>query len=124
MSSDWKLLGFIPSTDIQKSKVFYLETLGLSLLREDDFALELRSGESQIRINKVDHTPQNAYTVLGWSVSDIDSTTYQLSKQGVKFERYEGLNQNEMGICRFPNGSRVAWFKDPDSNTLSITQFS
>jgi hypothetical protein len=41
----------------------------------------------------------------------------------VRFERFEGFPQDDLGVCTFPDGARVAWFKDPDGNTLSLTQF-
>jgi predicted enzyme related to lactoylglutathione lyase len=63
------------------------------------------------------------YTVLGWQVRDIAQTATKLREAGVNFERYDGMKQDEAGIWLSPSGARVAWFKDPDGNTLSITQF-
>ncbi len=64
------------------------------------------------------------YTVLGWSVADIDSTIDQLVSRGVHFTRYEGIDQDERGVWTAPGGAKIAWFLDPDDNTLSLTEFS
>jgi hypothetical protein len=76
-----------------------------------------------LRIQKVDRKPRIGYTVLGWEVTDIQKTVRQLSKAGVKFMRYDGLDQDADGIWQAPSGAQVAWFQDPDDNTLSLTEF-
>ena len=76
-----------------------------------------------LRIQKVERVARASYTVLGWAVGDIRSTVAALSKAGVAFRRYEGLDQDEIGVWHSPNGALVAWFEDPDGNTLSLTQF-
>jgi len=68
------------------------------------------------------HTPPN-YTVLGWDVADIGAEMKELTERGVKFERYEGLEQDGSGVWTSPSGAKIAWFKDPDGNVLSLTQF-
>jgi catechol 2,3-dioxygenase-like lactoylglutathione lyase family enzyme len=64
------------------------------------------------------------YAVLGWVVPDIDEAVRGLQAAGVRFQRYDGMPQDDRGVWQAPNGARVAWFKDPDGNTLSITQHS
>lgn len=64
-----------------------------------------------------------AYTVLGWKVTDMRSTVTDLANRGISFERYEGLPQDEFGVWTTPDGQLVSWVKDPDGNTLSLTQF-
>jgi catechol 2,3-dioxygenase-like lactoylglutathione lyase family enzyme len=61
------------------------------------------------------------YTVLGWQVPDIVDAVKRLRKAGVRFERYDGMGQDKLGVWQSPSGARIAWFKDPDGNTLSIT---
>ena len=61
--------------------------------------------------------------MLGWTVGDIAGTVRELAGRGVDFERFDGVEQDELGIWSAPGGSFVAWFKDPDGNTLSLTQF-
>jgi hypothetical protein len=77
-----------------------------------------------LRIQKVERKPKLEYTVLGWIVADIREEVQRLSKAGVCFARYEGMNQDESGVWRSPTGARVAWFTDPDGNTLSLTQLA
>ena len=66
-------------------------------------------------------TPQ-PFTVLGWQVADLDSAIRGLTRAGVAFERFDGLEQDELGAWAAPGGTRIAWFKDPDGNLLSISQ--
>jgi hypothetical protein len=61
-------------------------------------------------------------TVLGWTVHDIDQAMRDLASRGVVPQRYEGLQQDELGVWQSPTSAQVAWFTDPDGNTLSITQ--
>jgi len=79
---------------------------------------------TMLRVQKVREVVPAGYTILGWDVDDVGATVGKLSKEGVGFERYDGLPQDEKGIWTTPDGSRVAWFKDPDGNTLSLTQFA
>lgn len=123
MISESSLVGFIPSMDLIKAKSFYTQILGLLLDHEDDYALEFNVRGCRIRINKVNEKFPVPYTVLGWSVMDIGTTVSELIQKGIQFEKFDGLNQRENGICTFPDGSQVAWFKDPDDNILSITQY-
>ena len=62
------------------------------------------------------------YTVLGWAVEDIESVARELVSRGVEFETYDRMKQNELGIWNSPGGAKVAWFRDPDNNTLSLTE--
>jgi hypothetical protein len=63
-----------------------------------------------------------AFTILGWTVADIDAAMSALKNKGVTFERYEGMGQDARGVWNAPSGAKVAWFKDPDGNVLSVTQ--
>jgi hypothetical protein len=90
---------------------------------EDPFALVFHSGQLELRIQKVDTKPMIGYTVLGWAVPDIHKSVRQLTKAGVKFMRYDGLGQDADGVWRAPSGAKVAWFRDPDDNTLSLTEY-
>ncbi len=117
-----KIIGFIPSTNLDVSASFYTNKLGLELVGSDDYALEYLVNNAILRITKVVDLINANYTVLGWEVKDIMSAVEELRDNGVDFVFYEGMSQNENGICSFPNGGKVAWFKDPDDNTLSIRQ--
>ena len=90
---------------------------------EDPFALVFKVGTLQLRIQKVESKPEIGYTVLGWAVADIRKTVRRLSKAGVEFMHYDGLGQDVDGVWRAPSGAQVAWFQDPDDNTLSLTEY-
>jgi hypothetical protein len=65
------------------------------------------------------HPGAQPFTVAGWGVPDVAVTVEALTGLGVGFNRYEGLEQDDLGIWTAPGGDRVAWFADPDGNTLS-----
>ena len=115
------IVAFIPTTDSQRARSFYEDTLGLRFVSDDPFALVLNGNGTSIRITKLKEFTPARYTVLGWELSRIDEVVDDLSKKGVEFERYEWIQQDERGIWTAPGGARIAWFKDPDGNVLSIS---
>jgi catechol 2,3-dioxygenase-like lactoylglutathione lyase family enzyme len=114
---------FAATTDSKRSRKFYEETLGLEFVADEPYALVFRIGEIPLRIQKVDQKPRVNYTVLGWMVTDIRKTVQQLSKAGVKFLHFKGMNQDADAIWQSPGGAKVAWFQDPDNNILSLTEY-
>jgi catechol 2,3-dioxygenase-like lactoylglutathione lyase family enzyme len=118
-----KLICFAATTKPAEAKAFYRDTLGLSLVDDGPFALVFDANGTMLRVQKVRELSPAAYTTLGWEVGDILSTIKRLCKKGVRFERYVGMPQDEFGIWTTPDGSKVAWFKDPDGNILSLTEF-
>jgi catechol 2,3-dioxygenase-like lactoylglutathione lyase family enzyme len=114
---------FAATTNSKRSRRFYEEALGLEFVADDPYALVFRTGQLQLRIQKVKRKPKISYTVLGWVVTDIQKSVQQLSKVGVEFMRYAGLKQDADGVWQAPSGARVAWFQDPDDNTLSLTEY-
>jgi len=123
MLDQYEVIAFVATKQPNRAKTFYQEILGLRLLADAPFALVFGVGKTTLRISKVrDFTPA-PYTVLGWKVTDIRSTMADLTKRGIAFERYEGMPQDEFCIWTTPDGHSVSWFKDPDGNTLSLTQF-
>jgi predicted enzyme related to lactoylglutathione lyase len=122
MLSTSKLVGFVATTRPSEAKQFYGTALGLPLVEEGPYALVFAASEATLRVQKVEAVAKAPYTALGWVVSDIVATARWLTKRGVELVRYEGLPQDELGIWRTPDGSGVAWFCDPDGNTLSITE--
>lgn len=76
-----------------------------------------------LRVTAVSEVSRASYTVLGWRVTDIEATVQDLTAKGVAFKTYDGMDQDETGIWTTPGGDKVAWFADPDGNTLSLTQF-
>lgn len=118
-----ELVAFVATQDPARAKQFYRDTLGLPLVSEDDFALVFDANGTMLRVTRVQEFAAAKYTVLGWQIRDIVQTAKNLQRAHVTLERYPGMQQDELGIWNSPSGAHVAWFKDPDGNTLSITQF-
>jgi catechol 2,3-dioxygenase-like lactoylglutathione lyase family enzyme len=114
---------FLATANANKSRPFYESVLGLNFVADEPPALVFQVGDSMLRIQKVERVQAAQYTALGWAVSDIRKTVQHLQKAGIVFERYEGMNQDADAIWHAPSGAYVAWFKDPDGHTLSLTQF-
>jgi len=105
--------------DIEKAREFYGDTLGLETSEEHGMlTLHLPGDRPTLVYPKPDHTPAN-YTILNFSVDDIDGTVDELAARGVRFERYDGFEQDEKGIAR-GNGPEIASFTDPAGNILSV----
>ena len=117
-----KLTAFAATAHPARAKAFYQKTLGLRLLSDDQFALAFDSNGVQLRIQKVEKVTPPPFTALGWEVLSIRRAMTALSKAGVTFERYAFLEQDEAGVWTAPSRTRVAWFKDPDGNLLSLSQ--
>lgn len=116
------LVAFAATCDPARAKSFYRDTLGLTLTGEDGFALVFDVHGTMLRVTTVREVVPAAYTVLGWNVADIIQTATRLVEAGVTMERFQGLSQDDLGIWTAPGGAKVAWFKDPDGNILSISQ--
>ncbi|MFN2636519.1 MAG: VOC family protein [Gemmatimonadaceae bacterium] len=119
------LVAFIPSKAPTKSRSFFENVLGLEFVSEDPFAMVLDANGTMIRVANVSNVKDfkpAPFTILGWDVENIDRTVRQMEKKGVQFERYTGLDQDSLGIWSAPGGAKVAWFKDPDGNLLSVSQ--
>lgn len=119
-----KLIAFVPTLDLAKARAFYEGILRLRLVSEDGFASVFDANGTMLRVTKVERLTPQLFTVLGWEVSDIDDSVSRLSQQGVSFEHYGMPGQDNRGIWTSPSGARIAWFKDPDGNVLSLTQFA
>jgi len=122
MLSAGKLIGFVPTKDSARSREFYEGKLGFKFVSDDQFALVMQAGESMIRIVKGAKFTPAQYTVMGWEVTDIEAMVKWLNGRGVAFEKYPFVQDQEQGIWTKPNGDKVAWFKDPDGNVLSLSQ--
>jgi len=121
--SDHDMVAFVATRDPVRAKEFYRDTLGLRLVSEElPFALVFDLHGVMLRVTVVKDLKPAGYTILGWQVSDIVTGAKALQKAGVRFERYPGMEQDEVGVWTSPSGAKVAWFKDPDGNTLSISE--
>ena len=117
------LVAFVGAADLDRARAFYEGVLGLPVTERTDFACVFDSGGTMLRVTAVPAVAQPGYTVLGWRVPDITAVVRELTGRGVTVLRFDGMAQDENGIWTTPGGDRVAWFADPDGNTLSLTQF-
>jgi len=115
-------VSFIATTNSTDSRYFYETVLSLNCVSDDPFALVFDLGNSSLRIQKVESIPEIDYTVLGWEVDNIRKYVDELSSKGIQFEKFSALPQDDLGIWSAPGGAQIAWFKDPDGNTLSLTE--
>jgi len=122
MLGDKKLKAFIATVKADEAKAFYKNILGLKLLSEDNFALEFEANDTILRVAIVQKFNPQPFTVLGWNIHDIAATIKSLNDKNIFCEQYDFLDQDESGVWTSPNGSKVAWFKDPGGNVLSLTE--
>ena len=116
------LIAFIPTKDAIRARVFYEEQLGLRFVSDDSFALVMDANGTMIRITRVGEFTPFPFTILGWLVEDIHRAVAEMTNKGLQFTRYGFLEQSEDGVWTAPDGAKVAWFLDPDGNTLSLSQ--
>jgi catechol 2,3-dioxygenase-like lactoylglutathione lyase family enzyme len=121
-SSD--LIAFVPVSDLGRARSFYSDTLGLRVVEESPYALSVDVNGRMLRLTMVPELRPQPFTIAGWHVHDITASIEALGRAGVRFTRYDGMEQDELGIWTTPGGDQVAWFADPDGNTLSLTQFA
>ncbi len=120
-----RLIGFVATRDAARARNFYEHVLKLSFVADDQFALVFRCGVpngATIRVVRVESYTPAPFTILGWESVRIEEDVRELRDRGVVFERFGFFEQDELGIWTAPNGAKVAWFKDPDGNTLSLSQ--
>jgi catechol 2,3-dioxygenase-like lactoylglutathione lyase family enzyme len=117
-------IGFIPTANPAAAREFYEKTLGLTFESDDQFAMVFRvgPGRTMLRIARTPSFTPAQYTIFGWEVDDIHTAVRDLTARGVEFQRFSFLEQDPQGIWSAPGGASVAWFKDPDGNTLSLSQ--
>jgi predicted enzyme related to lactoylglutathione lyase len=121
MFADTRAFSGFAVDDLDRARQFYGETLGLNTSEANGLmSLHLAGGRDTVVYPKPDHTPAN-YTILNFQVDDIDQAVAELAARGVRFERYDGFEQDENGIFR-GGGPYIAWFKDPAGNILSVLQ--
>jgi catechol 2,3-dioxygenase-like lactoylglutathione lyase family enzyme len=116
-----RLEAFVGTTDPAKSREFYQDVLGLTLVSDEPFAMIFDANGTTLRISKVEEVEAAPYTVLGWTARDIRGIVREMQAKGIRFERYPYFEQDELGVWEAPSGAKVAWFKDPDGNLLSVS---
>jgi catechol 2,3-dioxygenase-like lactoylglutathione lyase family enzyme len=108
--------------DLEEARAFYEGTLGLRVSLEHDLlTLHLAGDRDTLVYPKPDHTPAT-YTILNFPVDDVEAAVDELQKRGVRFEQYEGIEQDERGVSLDPNSPRIAWFTDPAGNIMSVLE--
>jgi catechol 2,3-dioxygenase-like lactoylglutathione lyase family enzyme len=122
MLASSKIIGFVPTKDSVKARGFYEGILQFEFVSDDMFALVMKAGETMLRIGKAQDFTPAPYTVLGWEVSNIEEIVRWLQKRGVALEKFPFVQDKELGIWTTPDGDKVAWFRDPDGNVLSVSQ--
>lgn len=119
------IVAFVPTRNKDKARPFYENTLGLRFMSDDQFALVFDAHGRMVRVVDVSSVAgfePAPFTILGWAVGDIRKILRGLQAKGVNFERYPGMEQDKLGVWNSPSGAKVAWFKDPDGNVLSVTE--
>ena len=116
------IIAFVPTTDAERARKFYEGVLGLRFIKDDGFALVMDANGIMVRVAKAPNFKPAQFTILGWKVAGIEKVVAGLQKRGVQFERFGFFEQDDLGIWTAPTGDKVAWFKDPDGNILSVSE--
>jgi catechol 2,3-dioxygenase-like lactoylglutathione lyase family enzyme len=116
------MVGFVATTDYDGARAFYESKLGFQFVSLDQWALVMNTGKNMIRIVKIKGFTSAQYTVLGWEVENIEAIVAWLRERGVALEQYPFIQDRELLIWTAPTGDKIAWFKDPDGNVLSVSQ--
>jgi catechol 2,3-dioxygenase-like lactoylglutathione lyase family enzyme len=122
MLANSPLIAFVPTRDTARARRFYEDILGLRFLSDDSFAIVMDANGTMVRVARVEDFTPFPFTILGWQVEDIHQTVAEMTGKGLKFTRYPYFEQSADGVWTAPGGTQVAWFTDPDGNTLSISQ--
>ncbi len=122
MLRDAATIGFIPTANAEVARSFFEETLGLEFVADTPVALVFGVGGGVLRVVRLDEFTPVSYTIFGWEVEDISAKARELARRGVEIARYDFMAQDADGVWTAPGGDRVLWFRDPDGNTLSLSE--
>jgi predicted enzyme related to lactoylglutathione lyase len=122
MLASTPIMAFLATSHAAEATAFYRDKLGLKLVSEEQWAIVFEANGTMLRIQRAKDWKPPQHTAFGWRVTDIEATVAQLADRGVAIEKFEFAGPT--GIWTTPDGTRVAWFKDPDGNILSLTQFA
>lgn len=117
------VIAFVATSDPDRTLRFYRDVLGLRFIADEPHALVFDAGGTMLRIQKAGGVVVPPYTTLGWRVDDVPATLAALAERGVAAVRYDFLPQDAQGVWTTPDGAKIAWFRDPDGHTLSLTSF-
>ena len=121
MLRDTNAVATLAVKNLGEAAKFYEETLGLTRAgAEDDEVVVFESGDTRINVYRSSYAGTNKATALTWPVDDVDDVVRTLKAKGVKFEHYDLPDTKRQGDVHVSGDIRVAWFKDPDGNILSV----
>ena len=111
----------LPVKDLKSAKKFYEQTLGLKKIGEmGEEAVTFKSGEGTLVVYRSEFAGTNKGTAALWEVDDVDGTVKDLKAKGVAFEHYNLPGLTRKGDIHVAGPMKVAWFKDPGGNILSV----
>jgi catechol 2,3-dioxygenase-like lactoylglutathione lyase family enzyme len=116
------LIAFVATADLERSHAFYGGVLALRRVESSGFANVYDAHGTMLRVTLVERVVAAPYTSLGWAVADVHAAIAALVEAGVAFQRFPSLDQDDAGVWTAPGGGRIAWFRDPDGNTLSLAE--
>ena len=123
MLADVDVISLLPTAKPDEARAFYEQVLGLRFLADDGFALVFEINGRLLRLTKIPGFTPQPFSVIAWHVTSAEETVRTLLDRGVTMERYDMFEQDELGIWTVPGDSaRIAWFKDPDGNVLSVVE--
>ncbi|MEV5836104.1 VOC family protein [Nocardia sp. NPDC052112] len=122
--ADAEVVAFARPLDLDRSRRCYADVLDPEFVGMTPFACVALGPGITMRITRVNELVPQQFTILGWVVADSVATIDELTARGVKFHRYDGMDQDDHGIRTTPGGDKIAWFPDPDGNVLSLTEFA
>jgi catechol 2,3-dioxygenase-like lactoylglutathione lyase family enzyme len=124
MLGKYDLMAFVSTTEPDKARAFYEGKLGLAVTHQDNFGITYDAHGIRLRMSIVRELKPAPYSILSWVVPDIHAVIGELAAKGVLFEIFGGFEQDAAGVWTAPDGTQVAWFKDPGGNMLSLTEWA
>jgi catechol 2,3-dioxygenase-like lactoylglutathione lyase family enzyme len=123
MLGKYDLMAFVATAEPDKARAFYEGKLGLAVTHQDNYAVTYDANGIRLRMSFVKELKPAPYSILSWVVPDIHAVIGELAAKGVVFEIFGGFEQDAAGVWTAPDGTQVAWFKDPGGNMLSLTEW-
>jgi hypothetical protein len=123
MLGEYDLMAFVSTADMAIGRAFYEGVLGLTVRHADNYGVVFDANGVRLRMSLVRDVVVAPYSVMSWVVPDIHTMIRELVSRGVVFEKYDGFGQDALGVWTAPDGTQVAWFKDPAGHLLSLTHF-
>jgi catechol 2,3-dioxygenase-like lactoylglutathione lyase family enzyme len=122
MLSDSNAVAMVAVKDLGAARKFYENTLGLKAVgTEGEEVVTYRSGATVLNVYRSDFAGTNKATSVVWDMGkDLESAAKSLKDKGVAFEHYDMPGMKVKGDVYVAEGMKVAWFKDPDGNILSL----